>query len=986
MSSWRALLLRVGDKCPEYGGSVDYKDHIVGISERWYSGSALLRLDTVLGQILCRVFHLVAINSSFPVIAATHYLCYKNFVCDRWPIPLESCYSVLSEEMKHVTVRSQNLITLKMKYRVLLTWISWILLQLLLQCAEQLPHKIPFYSVLVGLINLENEDFGKDVVDAIHSKLQDALLSENCDKIRISLRFLTALDLPGSISSVIEVFETLLSSALLTIDEEAGNLSWQPCADFYVTCILSSLPWGGTELIEQVPEEFDRVIVQIQSYLLVRKRSYDNSFTAFETDGDKSVTEKDFLEDLWDRIQALSSNGWKVDSVPRPHLSFEEQLVTGKSYSLPHISCPKQSATSQSTISREKDNYEVKLKYPQRLRRLHIFPSSKTELKDSQNQNDVSVKATNIDSRKECASYMASLPVSFRYEYLMAETIFSQLMFLPQPPFRPIYYTLVIIDLCKALPGAFPAVVAGAVRALFDRIADLDMECRTRLILWFSHHLGNRLTEEWWHEDFWREGGGAKLLVKERMVKGLTIWEMEDQQPVEFRKVMDVMDVGSNFQYFWPWEEWAHVKDLPRWAPQRVFVQEVLEREVRLSYWDKIKQSIENAPALEELLPPKSGPNFKYNSEDDQGYALSRELRIMIRGRKTAREISPWVEENIIKVHGPKFALEVVIQTLLDIGSKSFTHLITVLERYGQVITKLCAAQDMQVLLIDEVSSYWKNSTQMTAIAIDRMMGYRLICNLAIISWVFSLPNIEQFHVSDRPWEVLRNTINKTYNRIADLRKEIQTLEKGVSIAEETASKALKEFEAADARLEVVDGQPVQAEKPGRLKRLKGYAEKAKEEEVSVRESLEAKEALFARALEENKILFVSLYKSFTNVLMERLPPVSDNGDLPKLRPEKIDAMSVDLEEPPSMEVDHDNGQKDESENNGERVTHSYDIKEQDQWCLCTLGYLKAISRQYATEIWPHIETLEAEIFSEDTHPLIKKAVLSGLCRKMVEL
>lgn len=70
--------------------------------------------------------------------------------------------------------------------------------------------------------------------------------------------------------------------------------------------------------------------------------------------------------------------------------------------------------------------------------------------------------------------------------------------------------------------------------------------------------------------------------------------------------------------------------------------------------------------------------------------------------------------------------------------------------------------------------------------------------------------------------------------------------------------KALKEFEAAEARLEVVDGQPVQAEKPGRLKRLKGYAEKAKEEEVSARESLEAKEALFARALEENKVCLIS--------------------------------------------------------------------------------------------------------------------------------
>lgn len=48
----------------------------------------------------------------------------------------------------------------------------------------------------------------------------------------------------------------------------------------------------------------------------------------------------------------------------------------------------------------------------------------------------------------------------------------------------------------------------------------------------------------------------------------------------------------SNFQFIWPWEEWAYVLDLPKWAPQRVFVQEVLEREVRLSYWDKVKQVI----------------------------------------------------------------------------------------------------------------------------------------------------------------------------------------------------------------------------------------------------------------------------------------------------------------------------------------------------------------------------------------------------------
>jgi hypothetical protein len=43
--------------------------------------------------------------------------------------------------------------------------------------------------------------------------------------------------------------------------------------------------------------------------------------------------------------------------------------------------------------------------------------------------------------RKEFPVYMVGLSVSFRYEYLMRETIFSRLFLLPQPPFKIIYYT-----------------------------------------------------------------------------------------------------------------------------------------------------------------------------------------------------------------------------------------------------------------------------------------------------------------------------------------------------------------------------------------------------------------------------------------------------------------------------------------------------------------------------------------------------------------
>ncbi|BFG30066.1 hypothetical protein CerSpe_163400 [Prunus speciosa] len=860
MSSWKSLLLRIGEKSPDYGTSSDPKEHI------------------------------------------------------------ETCFGVLRRELEH----SPNEVS-----------------QFLLQCAEQLPHKTSLYGTVIGLLNLENEEFVRKVVENTQSNFQEALDSGNCNRIRLLMRFLTVMMCSKVVhpSSLVVVFETLLSSAATTVDEEKGNPSWQSRADFYITCILSCLPWGGAELIEQVPEEIERVMVGVEAYLSIRKRVSDTGLSAFEDDDEdvRESNDKDFLEDLWGRIQVLSSNGWKLDSVPRPHLSFEAQLVAGKSHEFGPISCPDQPdpPSTISSITYGKQKHDAELIYPQRIRRLNIFPASKTE--DLQPMDRFIVEEYLLDvlfflngCRKECASYMAGLPVPFRYEYLMAETIFSQLLMLPQPPFRPTYYTLVIIDLCKALPGAFPGVVAGAVRALFEKIADLDMECRTRLILWFSHHL-------------------------------------------------------SNFQFIWPWEEWAYVLDLPKWAPQRVFVQEVLEREVRLSYWDKVKQSIENAPGLEELLPPKGAPNFKFSveetSEGNGQHALSADLRNMVKGRASAREMIVWIEESVFPVHGMEGTLNVVVQTLLDIGSKSFTHLITVLERYGQVIAKLCGDQDKQVMLITEIDSYWRNNSQMSAVAIDRMMGYRLLSNLAIVRWVFSPANIEQFHLSDRPWEILRNTVSKTYNRVCDLRKEILSLKKSIVSAEEAAATAKAESVAAESKLSLMDGEPVLGENPVRLKRLKSYAEKAKEEEVSVRESLEAKEALLARALDEFEALFLSLYKNFLNVLTERLPSASKCVTLQGLKSIHADSMAIDVEESSAMEVDDENGRPKKSQLNGGRMSSVYNVGEKEQWCLSTLGYLKAFSRQYASEIWPHMEKLDREVLTEDVHPLIRKAVYCGLRR-----
>lgn len=118
--------------------------------------------------------------------------------------------------------------------------------------------------------------------------------------------------------------------------------------------------------------------------------------------------------------------------------------------------------------------------------------------------------------------------------------------------------------------------------------------------------------------------------------------------------------------------------------------------------------------------------------------------------------------------------------------------------------------------------------------------------------------------------QILRNAVSKTYNRICDLRKEISSLKKGVVLAEEVASKSKAELEAAEAKLSLVNGEPVLGENPLRMKRLKSHAEKTKEEEISVRDSLEAKEALLARAIDEIEVYvhLVFLYSRGTSLIV----------------------------------------------------------------------------------------------------------------------
>jgi hypothetical protein len=50
---------------------------------------------------------------------------------------------------------------------------------------------------------------------------------------------------------------------------------------------------------------------------------------------------------------------------------------------------------------------------------------------------------------------------------------------------------------------------------------------------------------------------------------------------------------------------------LPKESPKSIFIREVLEKEVRLSYWDRVVKTL--PPEFVNFMPEKPNPYLKYN-------------------------------------------------------------------------------------------------------------------------------------------------------------------------------------------------------------------------------------------------------------------------------------------------------------------------------------------------------------------------------------
>ncbi|KAG0223717.1 armadillo-type protein [Mortierella sp. GBAus27b] len=689
---------------------------------------------------------------------------------------------------------------------------SATILKSLKACILELPMKSAIYGTLTGLLNAKNVQTGGTIVKMASDLLQESLLKYQWRNVKLLLRFFGELVnsnviLPTTLLNVMDQF-------LNVLQEEAVLRARADCA---VYCVLATLPWCAADMRDRNPHDFDKILGRIEDYMLARHESggaegFD--ITKVFTDDQCPYVQEEPLTMLWKQIQNLQKDDWEVPILIKPSQAFDAVLGMASQHELPEFAFP--------------PHIDATIYYtPAPLFRIYVGDDGEatTSLPDPYSISHFIVRDNLTDvlclfeiNRKECAKYLFMVQYSYvigtfadstsaatpgtttsrpedmetesptgpswSVDHVMTEVIFTEMFKLPKPEFKSVYYASLLVEICKAFPDSFPGALAEAIKRLYNRLPSMDIECAHRFWTWFSQHL-------------------------------------------------------SNFGYLWTWAEWSAALELPPDHAQPSFIRESLEKMIRLSYFERIKES---APEeFHRFIPSEApGPGWKFESPEHPYHAMASAVLNSLRAKHSIEQIDQTLEsiknaprlESLTPSEREDFIRELFTECVLMLGSKSFSHVLNVIERYLSILQRMNSTPEARLHSVKIVAQFWRNNTQFLGILLDKMLNYRVVDAIAIVKWVFE-PEVWQndWHRSF-VWDILKNTLNKVISRVNQVKDKLIEVR--------------KEFEATPP---------------------------TKTEEVVI-----GVENTLSIVNREQKEVFLTLYQKFVGVLQQRLVDLEASG------------------------------------------------------------------------------------------------------------
>ncbi|KAJ1340126.1 hypothetical protein BSLG_005263 [Batrachochytrium salamandrivorans] len=582
-------------------------------------------------------------------------------------------------------------------------------------CLIRVPHKTGIYATVTGLLNVRNFDTAKEILLFVAATLNAALMDVHLRSAKILVRFFAECVNANVVlpGQLVALWDVLLS---VTLEPDVR----QERADAFIFIVLASIPYVATQLNDRSPEHLTRIVNGMDAHFSKRAARAAqvgladafNALALYQVGEGEPYKQLDKLDLLWIQIQDLKSKGWEVPILPKVHELFEDVLGQELQHDIPSVD----------------------------------IPSTLTSIKFATNPRFGSLMILFLKAREYLSKEGYSIVEA------VIECLFAELFRLPKSQERIVYYETLIVDLCKDSLDKVPIVFGRAIKTLYSRLDSgnnftrgMDVEGIRRLAELFAHHL-------------------------------------------------------SNFGFQWNWQAWEDVLSKDPLQGQFIFVRETLEHCIRLSYYDRIKNIIPESFEKHGLIFPQSPPsyNFLYDTAESSGDEGLCQLAGFISKSISERadlhtmeailtKVEQYASAETIEIDGKSLTIEmamsspesvtrdVFINCVMFQGSKSFSHILNVIERYLPLLQKCNRTVEARMHTLEITAAFWKGNTQFIEIVLDKLTNYRIVDPKTVLLWIFQPKILDVSFSRFYLWSILRNTLIKVNLKAEQISLRLET-------------------------------------------------------------------------------------------------------------------------------------------------------------------------------------------------------------------
>ncbi|KAL8734476.1 MAG: hypothetical protein Q9166_001375 [cf. Caloplaca sp. 2 TL-2023] len=616
-------------------------------------------------------------------------------------------------------------------------------LDLVLQLVVEQALKIPFVAAVVLVINTKRPELVQEIIARSTAALNGHFKAGAWREVKLLLRFLGCMQAILEDDGVFPVLEELFSRA---VDLQTASLE-DGLGPEIVKIILLTIPYimassaSGLDVYANALLEKTDIIASTPHPLEALVDPYPGSEDDPSADEAQSI-----ISLLQKQLQTEVAQSWELACIPRPWRTspiedVAEPTVPTK-HSLTSVIVP--SSVSPGELPRLPDMY------------FSVYAEQDVETVPpisniaSSILRDALIDTINIldYNRNATAKFLIDLDCYFspetfvkratpfdrlrevedgkstwKPEDVAVDAVFSQLLQLPTPEHKLVYYHAVLTESCKIAPAAIAPSLGRAIRYLYRNVDTMDLELEYRFMDWFSHHL-------------------------------------------------------SNFGFTWKWTEWVDDIELPLVKPKKAFIVGALEKEIRLSFAQRIRGTLpEPYQALITEAKEEDTPDFKYNSDQTPYAPQAREIVRLLRAKAPDSELQPHLssiesQASELGVTDPLIpSTDAYMTAICFIGSKSLSHVLSCIERCKERLLALGPQSELaRRQIITSVMEYWAEKPGVGVNVVDKLLNYTILTPLSVVNWALA-DNIGKGKILTHAhvYEMVASTMHKVTNRVRQI-------------------------------------------------------------------------------------------------------------------------------------------------------------------------------------------------------------------------